>query len=605
MSMAPLHRDWSDSRGERRARSHSAAAGAGDDAIRAGVVKRIAVQPVDHRGVPLSREPLAPFVGPAGEHADAAPSISRKRWREWFHREQSTYWITRRLFLRAIGVVYFIAFWSLGRQVLGLMGKDGITPAVEALQRFHKISGNTANWRVPTLCWLNCSDFFLQFLCWGGMALAALLFLGLIPIPVLFLLWAFYLSLTNAGGIFMGYQWDALLLEVGFLAMLFAPWGWRLRSPRAAPPSRIVLFLIQWLLFRLMFLSGVVKLTSGDPCWPQLSALNYHYETQPLPTWIGWYAHNMPAGFNALSTAIMFTVELVVPFLIFGTRRLRAVACGALVALMTLIGLTGNYNFFDVLAAVMSISLLDDRAWGHVIRRGWRVMPVLRESRINWGRWLRVVSFAPIAVIIVFLSVHTAWSSLRLRTQVTKTDGLVARAWSASYDALDRAASPVHDFLEDKGILKKLNDLHGFHFVSPYGLFRVMTKERKEIVIEGSDDGWTWKEFEFPWKPGDVVRAPGFCEPHQPRLDWQMWFAALGPKEHSPWFMGLMQRILEGSPEVLALFDKNPFPTAAPRFVRAKLYDYHFTDPPARAATGAWWRREYVGLYCPPVSNGK
>jgi len=601
MSMAPLHRDWSDSRKGRRARG----AAVNDDSVRAGVAQRIAVQPVDHRGVPIARGPLAPFAGPGGEMPRTMPLPWYKRWRSSFRREPSTYWITRRLFLRAIGVVYFIAFWSLGRQILGLMGKDGISPAADFLHQIRiNNSGNEVYWRLPTLCWLNCSDFFLQFLCWGGMALAALLVLGLCPIPILFLLWAFYLSLTNIGAPFMSFQWDILLLEAGFLAMFFAPWAWRLRSARAAPPSRIVLFLIRWLLFRLMFLSGVVKLTWGDPCWPQLTALNYHYETQPLPTWIGWYMHNMPAWFSALSTAIMFTIELAVPFLIFTTRRLRIVAFGAIVSLMAIISATGNYNFFDLLAAAMCITLLDDRAWGHIIRGGMQVAPKLRSSWPRWGRWLRVAFLTPIAVILMFISIREAWTKcLQLRWQVSPTDGQVAHAWDDGCKEIDSLSRPMQGFFEKQGFYKKLDDFWNYHLANSYGLFRNMTKQRPEIIIEGSDDGWTWKEFGLPWKPGDVMRAPAFCEPHQPRLDWQMWFAALGNRNDRIWFGALMQRILEGSPEVLALFDKNPFPTAAPRFVRARLYEYHFTDPAERAATGAWWKREYLGLYFPPISN--
>ncbi len=493
------------------------------------------------------------------------------RWFWGNNLEPSTYELSRRLFLRALGVVYLIAFASLAVQIIGLVGKNGITPIADYLPRVQAALGTDSYRSFPTLCWFNESDQFIQFLCWGGVGLASLLILGITPLPVLVALWAFYLSLTVAGGVFLRFQWDILLLETGFLAIFYAPFSWRLGSPRAAPQSGMVRFLLKWLLFRLMLLSGMVKLTAGDDSWWNLTALDYHYWTQPLPTWASWYAHQLPGWFQKTSVALMFVAELAVPFLLFGPRRIRHAACAVLIGFMAIIGATGNYNFFNLLTVALCIPALDDAFLRRFIPprlREWVVKSRPRERR-------RVVRGLVVTVLALFLISAAAYSGYRGSFREAKRV-----EWA---DSVLSYTSP-------------------FHIVNSYGLFRVMTKSRPEIVIEGSNDGRTWKEYEFPWKPGDLKRRPAFVEPHQPRLDWQMWFAALGQYERNPWFQGLLRRLLEGSPPVLALLEKNPFPDAPPRYVRGVLYNYHFTDHKTREETGAWWRREKVRMYCSPMS---
>jgi len=493
------------------------------------------------------------------------------RWLWGNHLEPSTYDVSRRLFLRLLGVIYLIAFASLAVQIIGLVGKNGIMPIAEYLPRVHEALGVEAYRSFPTLCWYDASDVFLQFLCWGGVGLASLLVLGITPVPVLIALWVFYLSLTVAGGVFLRFQWDILLLEVGFLAIFYAPFSWRLGSPRAAPPSGMVRWLEKWLLFRLMLLSGVVKLTAGDDSWWDLTALNFHYETQPLPTWSAWYAHQLPTWFQKTSVGLMFAAELAVPFLLFGPRRIRHAACAVIIGFMALIGATGNYNFFNLLTVALCIPLLDDAFLRRFIPtrfREWIAKPHPRVRR----RVVRGLLVAALALYMIPVGAYLGYvSSFQKATRVEWADRIL------SY------TSP-------------------FHVVNSYGLFRVMTKSRPEIVIEGSNDGKTWLEYEFPWKPGDLKRRPEFVEPHQPRLDWQMWFAALSRYERNPWFGGLMRRLLEGSPPVLALLETNPFPDAPPRYVRAILYDYHFTSSESWRETGAWWRREKLRMYFPPMS---
>ena len=493
------------------------------------------------------------------------------RWLWGQHIGRPTHFLTRWVFLWLLGAIYFIAFVSLWTQISGLVGSNGILPVQEYLEAVRAQVGSERYHLLPTLCWLSASDGFLQFLCGGGALLSLLLIFGVAPMPILFLLWVFYLSLVVACDKFLGYQWDALLLETGALAIFFAPQQILPRFARQSPPSKAVLWLLRWLLFRLMFASGFVKLASGDKTWWHLTALNYHYETQPLPTWIGWYAHQLPEWFQKMSVAGMLVIEMIVPFLIFAPRRLRLIACAALVALQLLIIATGNYCFFNLLTIALCILLLDDIS----LRR-----------------------FFPKRLVTWLDAPQPLKAKSRYRTFIVA--GLTAIILLASGIQMGRI------FLQ-RGNLPVLFQhvlrwTAPFHSVNSYGLFTVMTTSRPEIIVEGSSDGKTWAEYTFKSKPVDLREPPHWVAPHQPRLDWQMWFAALGNYQSNPWFINLMVRLLQDSPEVLALLDGNPFPNLPPRYVRAVLYDYHFTDFDTRRAEGTWWRRERKGLYLRPIS---
>jgi len=514
----------------------------------------------------------------------AVPRYNRVRW----------------VFLRSLGLIYLIAFASLGTQIKGLIGANGVVPAAEfmtavqqhfdaahvGLERYH---------RLPTLCWFGASDRFLQGLCVAGGLLAVVLVLNFAPALCLILLWLIYLSLMSVGGDFLSFQWDALLLETGFLAIFLAPpqfFAWR----RAAPPSRLALWLLRWLLFQLMFESGVVKLISGDSTWKHLLALNYHYETQPLPTWIGWYAHQLPEAFQKLSVFIMFVIEIAVPFLVFAPRRPKLVGCFLLIFLQVAILLTGNYCFFNLLTIALCMLWLDDAALARFIPSRWRSRESAPAPDFNAeslphteNGTLGEISIPPIAVETV--PRPRGWPRSLVRPLaviillLTSTGMLARFGWMP-------VPSPLLALEEWLGPFQTLNH---------YGLFAVMTTARPEIIIEGSDDGKTWLPYEFKYKAGDVNRRPGFVAPHQPRLDWQMWFAALRPNGRDRWFVGLCVRLLEGSPDVLALLERNPFPGKPPRYLRAEYYDYQFTNFAERRATGAWWRRKRIGEYLPPV----
>jgi hypothetical protein len=385
------------------------------------------------------------------------------------------------------------------------------------------------------------------------------------------------LSLSTICREFLGYQWDILLLETGFLAIFFAPLTLFPRVYRTAPPSRTMLWLLRWLLFCLMLQSGSVKLLSRDATWHNLTALTFHYETQPLPTWLGWYAHQPPVWFQKASTALMFGIELVVPFLIFAPRRPRFMGCAALIALQILILLTGNYCFFNLLTIVLCLTLLDDAFLIQFVPRILmrRFPPPLPSTPDTPFFWLRRITHFSLAFILLGTSLLQFSSMFQPRLP-----------WPEPIIAAYEWLSPFRSF-------------------SSYGLFARMTTSRPEIVVEGSDDGVTWFEYEFKYKPGNLNRRPQFVAPHQPRLDWQMWFAALDfyeRHERSPWVINFCVRLLQGSPEVLALLERNPFPNAPPRYIRALVYDYHFTDFATRRKTGAWWRRELKGDYIPAIS---
>jgi len=493
--------------------------------------------------------------------------------------EPPTYYLTRWFFLRGLGVIYLIAFLSLWTQIDGLIGHRGILPADEFMASVHQqCDAQGIGWEryhmLPTLCWFNASDGFLHFQCAAGSALAVLLIFGIAPAPCLALSWLLYLSLVTVGRDFLGYQWDNLLLETGFLAIFLAPLRLWPGSARETPLPRTIVWLFWLLLFKLMFSSGCVKLLSGDPNWHNLTAVSFHYQTQPLPTWIGWYAYELPVWFQKFSCALVMGIEIGAPFLIFAPRRLRFCGATAIAFLQVLILLTGNYTFFNYLTLALCLLLFDDFVLNILmpLKLRQRFAPAIRQasSATRW-RWPRTV-LVPLSVVVIAIYLFQVAVMFGARP-VYLLPAAAADIW----------LSPLRTF-------------------NSYGLFAVMTTGRREIIVEGSDDGTIWKAYEFKYKPGDVNRRPPFVAPHQPRLDWQMWFAALGDYQQNPWIGNFCLRLLQGSPAVLVLLDKNPFPTHPPRYVRAECYEYHFTSMAERQNTGAWWKREFIGEYLPPIS---
>jgi hypothetical protein len=436
-----------------------------------------------------------------------------------FHRLRGL--VTVRTFLSLLGLVYFVAFASLGSQALGLIGSHGILPLGNFLAAVREAH---VEWEVPSVFWLSSGDRAITAV-WVSGAVASLVAIitryQRAALAVCLVLW---LSLCAVGQDFLSFQWDVLLAEAGFLALFPNVWLYR------------------WLLFRLMFYSGAVKLLSQDATWRNLTALHFHYETQPLPTPLAWYMYQLPMWFQKASTVFVFVAELAVPFLFFFPRGIRRWAAWVTIALQVLILLTGNYTFFNWLAILLTMWLFIEPQRGGGVRM-----------------WIPAVVVAPVSILL----------TLQLFSLPLPPGG----------------AAMLH-FMEPLRI------------VNSYGLFANMTTTRPEIIVEGSNDGVTWRAYEFRYKPGDVFRAPPWVAPHQPRLDWQMWFAALGSYQQNRWFTNFMARLLQGEPAVLRLLESNPFPTSPPKYVRARVYLYHFTSWGERA----WWRREDRGAYFPAVS---
>jgi len=485
-----------------------------------------------------------------------------------------TYVLSRWLFLRLLGVVYLVAFASLLVQLRGLVGEHGLMPVNEFLARAQDTYGDGA-WRLlPTLLWLDSTDRGLLIVSAGGMALAALLILDIVPLIVLPALWLLYLSLAVGGQDFLSFQWDGLLLETGLLAALWAPAGWfpSLRL-EVRQPSPVVQWLLWLLLFKLMFLSGATKLLSGDPTWRNLTALDVYFETQPLPPWTAWFVHQLSTPVHAVATALVFVVEMGLPLVVFVPARFRWVrlaGAALIIGFQLTIAATGNYGFFNLLTILLCVPLLDDRLLRPVVRL--RLTAPQPESPFR-----RTVVGVAVAVILCLSALSF------VRELVYTLPGAGPGAMPLWSEQLLGAFAP-------------------FRSVNGYGLFRVMTTERPEIIVEGSADGTVWKPYEFRWKPGDPERRPRFVAPYQPRLDWQMWFAALDPIGNRALLEGLVQRLLDGSPDVLGLLGSNPFPDRPPKFLRLMYFRYFFSSPETRAATGAWWSREPRGSLTKPVS---
>jgi hypothetical protein len=422
----------------------------------------------------------------------------------------------------------------------------------------------------PSIFWFSSADAILVNSCAAAIAASIFLTFGVLPKLSAIILWSLYLSFFNADSVFLRFQWDSLLIETGFLAILLLPWKTRFTVATSPPVPLEMVLLFQWLLFRLMFASGFVKLTSGDPHWRGLEALNYHFLTQPLPTPLAYYAAHLPHWALHASTASLFFIELFCPFLFFCRPAMRHFAGAATVLLQVLIILTGNYAFFNILTIGLCLFLFDDRLLLKLLSK--KSQYVYETRRVQLGSPGRV-SWA----VAFFFFFAVSLGSI----------DMFGRLFGTEY------IPPP---------LQKMSALsYPLHLINGYGLFAVMTTERKEIVIEGSEDGKRWRPYSFRYKPQDTHHAPPLVAPHQPRLDWQMWFAALGSARQNPWFITLLARISQGSAPVLALLKSNPFPDQPPQYLRALIYKYEFTTFSEKAISAAWWQRKLLGSYVPAI----
>jgi len=470
---------------------------------------------------------------------------------EWFSADG--YWLSRLVFQRALAVVYLVAFVAALRQFRGLLGEHGLLPVPEFVQR-------VPFRRSPSLFHWHYSDRLYAAVSWAGAALALAVVVGLadrvpwwVAMPWWLVLWALYLSIVNVGQRWYGFGWESLLLEVGFLAAFTG-------NAHTDPPL-LVLMLLRWVLFRLEFGAGLIKLR-GDPCWRDLTCLYYHHETQPMPGPLSWWFHHLPRPLHRLEVAANHVTQLVLPFGLFLPQPVSAVCAGAMVVTQLWLVLSGNFAWLNWMAVVLGLSVLPDGVWE------W-LLPLTPHSSVGTPvPWLVVVCV--VSALVLALS----WRPAR---------NLLSRhqAMNAHFDPL--------------------------HLVNTYGAFGSVTKERREVVIEGTSDpegraGATWIEYGFKGKPGDVRRLPRQFAPYHLRLDWLMWFAPLAPGYTRTWFPRLLARLLEGDPATLKLLRHNPFPDAPPTVIRARLYRYRFTTRAEKLATGAWWHRELLGEFAGPVS---
>ena len=449
--------------------------------------------------------------------------------------------VTADLVIRGIALCGLFAYLSLWWQLEGLIGSQGVLPATDYFEALAGAYGAERFWFLPTLFWLDASPVALHAVCALGTLATLTALLGRWRCVASVTAYVCYLSLLAAGQVFLSYQWDIFLIECFVIAAVLA------RSPGVG------VWLARLALFRFMFLSGFVKLASGDPTWADGSALSFHFETQPLPTALAWYAHHLPGSILEWAVWTTLFIELALPFCVFLPRNIRLVAAAVFVIFELLIFATGNYNFFNILTIVLCLALLDDR---------W-MKPVIRGVATTSGRRVS----RTIAVCVMALGVLV------------------------TFHAVFRLPAPMATLTEAASPLRLAN---------PYGLFAVMTTHRDELVVEGSMDERTWVPYAFPFQPGDVAAAPRWATPHQPRLDWQMWFAALTTPEGAPWIYDFAFALLEARPDVLALVS-DPFDGARPKYVRIVRHRYRFSTHQERASTGDWWVRGEATTWLPPA----
>lgn len=479
-----------------------------------------------------------------------------------------TYWLTRFLFLRALGVIYFFVFLSLSHQFKALIGESGLLPISNFLKSYEAHSGSVikAFWSLPSVFWFNSSDQFALSMIDLGMILSLFLILGFANSITLFILWFLQLSFIHVGQSFWSFGWETNLLEITFLSLFMVPF-WNLRPfERGVPPSKVIMVLQRWVLFRLMFGAGLIKLR-GDSCWSDLTCLNYHFETQPIPNPLSGFFHFLPELAHKGMVLVNHLVELILPWLVFLPFRGRT--CTGIIFLIFQISIliTGNYAWINFLTLVMIIPCFDDRSLSWMIPKG------LTE---NWEqlRYCRTPSNVRRLLVYVLLFLILYLSYLPILNLIGPN-----QAMNKSYNQ--------------------------FHLVNSYGVFGSITRKRNEIIIFGTDaekidENTVWKEYEFPCKPGVISFRPCIRSPYHYRITWQLWFAAMSSYEYNPWLVHLVYKLLKGEKETFNLLKKNPFPNSPPNFVKAESYLYKLESPWNKKKD--WYKRVKVKDYLRALS---
>jgi hypothetical protein len=547
---------------------------------------------------------------------DWAPA-SAVRWLLDSEHGASDRLIPRWLFLRAMGLIYFSAFFSLIFQIRGLIGREGILPASDYLQAVEHSFGHARFWFAPTLLWFSSGPQMLMALCWAGVVASLLLALNVWPRGTLGICLVCFLSFVSAAGDFSGYQSDGMLLEAGFIALFFAPPGFRPGLGAKWPPSRASLFLLQWEWFRIYFESGMVKIASGEPQWRQMTAMDEYYQNGPLPTWVGWYVQHLPHWFHASTAYCTLALELGLVWMLFLPRRWRIVCFFIATAWQIGIILTANYTFLNYLVLALGFLLLDDRVLLHCLPQRWKkppldhtamdradvtrpatASPTEADSSSTW----RDVANQPTKASRFEDGGEENWRDLfRQQLAVLKRSLVAIMLGWVFYATAVELVWIVFPTL--KLPTTPVEALEPFRIANRYGLFAVMTRGRYEIEFQGSQDGQNWQPYPFRYKPQDPSQPPGIYAPYQPRFDWNLWFASLGSWREYPIVINTEVRLLSTDPDVLTLFAGNPFPQEPPRQVRAVLWQYWFTTATEKSKTGLWWRREFRGLYAPTLTR--
>jgi lipase maturation factor 1 len=499
-----------------------------------------------------------------------------------------THLLPRWIFLRALGLIYFSAFYSLLFQIRGLIGPQGILPAAEYLPTVaHFYSGLHRFWFAPTLLWISASNHALMLTCWAGLLASVAVVFNLWPRAALLVCLVCFLSFVSAAEDFSSYQSDGMLLEAGFISLFLAPPELRPGLGLTHGPSRASLFLLRWEWFRIYFESGVVKLASGDYSWRHLTAMDDYYQNGPLPTWVGWYVQHLPHWFHAATALMTLVAELGLVFMLFLPRRWKIVAFCILTPFQVGIILTANYTFLNYLVLLLGVLLLDDQFVRNILPARWKQFglskaasgpdlepaSVLATARKSVSRWLQPVGLAFSSVCLTWVFYSTSFLLLSM-------------------------------FLPWNPLLgKPVLALEPFRIANAYGLFAVMTHERYEIEFQGTQDGTTWVAYPFRYKPQDLKEAPGIYAPYQPRFDWNLWFASLGSWRQNVWVVQTQERLMNNQPDVLELFAGNPFPGKPPTSVRTVVWQYWFTDLATKRKEGLWWRRQLIGPYSPTLER--
>jgi hypothetical protein len=500
----------------------------------------------------------------------------------------------RWIFLRALGLIYFSAFYSLLFQIKGLIGPNGILPAADYLQAMHAALELRSYWSAPSLLWFGAGNGALMTLCWVGLAASLLVTLNLWPRAGLLICFLCFVSFVSVARDFSGYQSDGMLLEAGFIALFFAPPGLRPGLGASNPPSRASLFLLQWEWFRIYFESGVAKIGSGDLAWRQFTAMDDYYQNGPLPTWIGWYVQHLPHWFHASATAYTLVVELLIVWMLFLPRRFRIVCFFIVTPFEISIIATANYTFLNYLVLLLGVLLLDDRFLEWILPLRFRES-ILGKSAMAGGA---AVATGAAAVAPERTSVRA-----ELRERFTPLRRLFAGA-CLGLVFYSTTALLLWMFVPGLPLPEApVRALEPFRIANSYGLFAVMTHERYEIEFQGTLDGKTWMAYPFRYKPQAINEAPGIYAPYQPRFEWNLWFASLGSWQQSRFVIWTEERLLKNEPDVLSLFASNPFASAPPREVRTVIYQYWFTDMKTKRETGNWWRREELRQYAPALER--